>query len=141
MSQSQLADAMEKGRLVFHNVNGEVRILEDINTFVSVTKRKNELFCMNQTIRVCDQIANDIALLFNKTYLGKVPNNAPGRAALWNDIYVYLLELERLEAIQNLNPDNILCAEGTEKRAVYVLIKELNIVNAMSQLYMDVEIM
>ena len=141
MSQSQLADAMEKGRLVFHNVNGEVRILEDINTFVSVTKRKNELFCMNQTIRVCDQIANDIALLFNRTYLGKVPNNAAGRAALWNDIYVYLLELERLEAIQNLNPDNILCAEGTEKRAVYVLIKELNIVNAMSQLYMDVEIM
>lgn len=141
LSQSQLEEAMELGHFVFHNVNGEVRVLEDINTFVSVTKRKDTLFQMNQTIRVCDQIANDIAVLFNTIYLGKVPNNATGRAALWNDIYVYLQELERLEAIQNLNPDNILCAEGTEKKAVYVMIGGLNIVNAMSQLYMDVEIM
>ena len=140
LSQSQLEEAMEKGRFVFHNVNGEVRVLEDINTFVSVTKRKDTLFQMNQTIRVCDQIANDIAVLFNTIYLGKVPNNANGRAALWNDIFVYLQELERLEAIQNLNPDNIKCAEGSKKKAVYVLISGLNIVNAMSQLYMDVEI-
>lgn len=141
LAQSQLEEAMEKGRFVFHNVNGEVRVLEDINTFVSVTKRKDTLFQMNQTIRVCDQIANDIAVLFNTIYLGKVPNNANGRSALWNDIFVYLQELERLEAIQNLNPDNIVCAEGTEKKAVYVMISGLNIVNAMSQLYMDVEIM
>ena len=40
-------------------------------------------FSSNQTIRVLDQIANDIAVLFGKKYIGKVPNDAAGR--IWNN--------------------------------------------------------
>ena len=43
-TQSQLADALESGKFIFHNVTGEVRVLEDINTFTSVTDEKALIF-------------------------------------------------------------------------------------------------
>lgn len=44
----------------------------NINSIVSTTADKNEDFQMNQIIRALDQIGNDIAVLFNTKYLGKV---------------------------------------------------------------------
>ena len=61
---------------MFHNVNGDVRILEDIDSMITVSDTKGDVFKSNQTIRVCDQIANDTAVLFNTRYLGTVPNDA-----------------------------------------------------------------
>ena len=55
-------------RQVLHSVGTEVRVLEDINSLVTLTEDKNELFQSNQTIRVLDQIAMDIASLFNTKY-------------------------------------------------------------------------
>ena len=40
---------------------------------------RDRVFQSNQTIRVCDQIANDTAVLFNTRYVGTVPNDASGR--------------------------------------------------------------
>ena len=71
-TQRQLEDGVKKGKFLFHKVGEEVRVLDDINTFVSVTVDKNEDFQSNQVIRVLDQIGNDIAVLFNTKYLGKV---------------------------------------------------------------------
>lgn len=136
--QSQLEDAIDNGRFMFHNVNGEVRVLEDINTLRSTSDVKGDDFKMNQTIRVCDQIANDVAVLFNTRYLGKVQNDGAGRGALWNDIVYYLTQLEALRAIENLNPDNITCEVGSSKKTVLLTVNGLYIVNAMSQLYMSV---
>ena len=61
---------------MLHDVDGETRVLSDINTFVSITDEKGADFSSNQTIRVLDQIANDIAVLFGTKYLGKVPTTA-----------------------------------------------------------------
>ena len=54
-------------------------MLEDINTLLTLSDTKGEIFQSNQTIRVCDQIANDVAVLFGQKYLGTVPNDASGR--------------------------------------------------------------
>lgn len=70
-TQSQLADALESGKFIFHNVTGEVRVLEDINTFTSVTDEKSIDFSNNQTIRVIDQIANDVVLYSIRNILVK----------------------------------------------------------------------
>ena len=51
-TQAELEAAIKSGRLMFHNVNGETRILEDINSLVTVSDTKGDVFKSNQTIRV-----------------------------------------------------------------------------------------
>lgn len=135
-TQSQLADALESGKFIFHNVTGEVRVLEDINTFTSVTDEKSIDFSNNQTIRVIDQIANDIAALFNTKYLGKIPNNASGRISLQSDVVAIHRALEDIQAIENFSADDIVVAQGDTKKSV-VLTDKITVINAMSQLYMS----
>ena len=81
-SQTELENGIKEGSFMFHMVDEKVNILTDINSFISITDEKSPDFSSNQTIRVLDQIANDIAVLFGKKYIGKVPNDAPGRISL-----------------------------------------------------------
>ena len=136
-TQSQLEAGIKAGKFMFHQVNNQVRVLEDINTFVSVTDEKSSDFSSNQTIRVLDQIANDIATLFNSKYLGKVPNDASGRISLWNDIVKHHQELESIRAIENFEPDQVTVEKGDTKKAV-VVQDYVTPMNAMAQLYMTV---
>lgn len=134
--QSELEDAMQNGKFMFHNVNGEVRVLADINTFTSGTNEKPvEIFGENQCIRVMDQKANDIAVLFNNKYLGKVPNDAAGRISLWNDIVKYNKELQDIRAIQDFNPDDVTVNQGDAKNSV-VVGDAITIIVGMGKLYM-----
>lgn len=137
-TQAELEAAIKAGRLMFHNVNGDTRVLEDINTLVTLTAEKGEIFQSNQTVRVCDQIANDVAVLFNTRYVGIVPNDASGRATLWNDIVKLIQQLETLRAVEDFDPDTVSVDIGDRKGSVLLTVDGLNIVNAMSQLYMSV---
>jgi hypothetical protein len=136
-TQMQLEAAIKAGKLIFHQVNDTVRILEDINTFISVTDGKSADFSSNQTMRVLDQIGNDIASLFNTKYLGKVPNDNAGRISLWNDIVKHHQELEAIRAIENFEPDRLTVVKGDTKKAV-VVTDYVTPINAMAQLYMTV---
>ena len=140
-TQAELEAAIKAGRLMFHNVNGDVRILEDIDSLITVSDTKGDVFKSNQTIRVCDQIANDTAVLFNTRYLGTVPNDAAGRIALWNDSCKLHQDLESIRAIEDFDPDSVTVEQGDTKKAVLCTVKDLNVVNAMAQLYMSVIIM
>lgn len=137
-TQAELEAALKAGRFIFHNVNGLTRALEDVNTLLTLSDTKGEVFQSNQTMRVCDQIANDIAVLFNERYVGVVPNDASGRATLWGDITHYIRELEKIRAVENFDPDSVTCEQGDKKKAVLVTVNGLNVVNAMAQLYMSV---
>lgn len=137
-TQAELEAAIKAGKFMFHNVNGDTRVLEDINTLVTLTAEKGEIFQSNQTVRVCDQIANDVAVLFNTRYVGIVPNDASGRATLWNDIVKLIQQLETLRAVEDFDPDTVSVNIGDHKGSVLLTIDGLNIVNAMSQLYMSV---
>lgn len=136
-TQSELEAGIMEGSFMFHLVDGDVVVLEDINTFTSITDEKSSDFSSNQTIRVLDQIANDIAVLFGTKYIGKVPNDASGRISLWNDIVKHHQELQNIRAIENFNPDNVTVAQGDTKKAV-VVADYVTPVNAMAQLYMTV---
>lgn len=135
--QSQLEKSIRDGELVFHKVGDEIRILEDINSFVSVTVDKNEDFSGNQIIRVLDQIGNDIAVLFNKRYLGKVQNNNSGRLAFWSELVTYNEELQKLQAIENFEADELKVEKGNDKKSV-VVTNPVMPVASMSKLYMTV---
>jgi hypothetical protein len=133
-TQKQLEDAIKAGKFMFHRVNDTVKVLEDINTFVSFTDEKSEDFASNQTIRTIDQCGNDVARIFNDKYLGKIANNESGRISLWNDIVKHHQELERMGAIENFDPKKVEVTQGEKKKAV-VVYDAITPVNAMSQLY------
>lgn len=136
-TQTELENGIREGSFMFHQVDEKVVVLEDINSFISITDEKSSDFSSNQTIRVLDQIANDIAVLFGKKYIGKVPNDASGRVSLWNDIVKHHMELQNICAIENFNPDNVTVVQGDTKKAV-VVTDYVTPVNAMAQLYMTV---
>ena len=136
-TQSQLETCITSGQIAFHNVYGEIRLLEDVNSLTTTTADKGEDFKSNQTIRVIDQIANDIAKLFNTKYLGKIPNNASGRVSLWADIVAHHRQLEEIQAIENFDATLVTVEQGKTKKSV-VVNDVITVVNAMSQLYMTV---
>ncbi|MPN08479.1 hypothetical protein SDC9_155761 [bioreactor metagenome] len=134
-TQSQLEAAIQVGKFLFHKVGDSVRVLKDINTLVTTTADKGSIFKDNQTIRVIDQIANDIATLFNTKYLGVVPNDASGRISLWADIVKHHEQLEEIRAIENFDDSSVVVAQGDTKQSV-VVNDVVTIVNSMVQLYM-----
>lgn len=138
-TQTQLETCLTSGQFVFHLVYGDVCVLEDINSLTTTSVDKGDDFKSNQTMRVVDQIANDIAKLFNTKYLGKIPNNASGRVSLWADIVHHHRQLEEIQAIENFDSALLTVEQGDTKKAV-VVNDAVTPVNAMAILYMTVVI-
>jgi hypothetical protein len=136
-TQSQLEAAINAGEFTFHQVDNDVRVLMDINSLVTTSDTKGDVFKDNQTIRVIDQIANDIAVLFNTKYLGAVPNDNAGRISLWSDVVKHHKQLQDIRAIEDFEEDDVTVAQGDTKKAV-VVNDAITVVNAMTQLYMTV---
>lgn len=137
--QSELNAAIDAGEYVFHKVGAEVRVLTDINSFVTFGSDKNSDFSMNQVIRVLDQMGNDIAVLFNTKYLGKIQNNESGRVSFWNDLVTYNKELETLNTIEGFESTDVTVEAGNDKRSV-VVTNAVQPVAAMEKLYMTVQV-
>ena len=138
-TQAELKAAVRAGEFVFHRVGKDVRVLDDINTMTTVTETQGEVFKDNQTIRVMDQIANDIAVLFNTKYLGVVPNDNAGRISLWSDIVKHHEKLREIRAIENFSDKDVTVSEGNSKKSVTVT-DLVTVVNAMGKLYMTVTV-
>ncbi len=134
-TQTELEAALLAGKFIFHAVGDSVRVLEDINCLVTTTADKGDIFKDNQTIRVIDQIANDIATLFNTKYLGVVPNDASGRISLWADIVKHHEQLQSIRAIEDFSDADVTVAQGNTKKSV-VVNDVVTVVNTMVQLYM-----
>ena len=138
-TQVQLSAAIKSGEFVLHKVGSDIRVLEDINSLVTTSDTKGDVFKENQTIRVIDQIANDIAVLFNTKYLGVVPNDAAGRISLWTDIVKHHEQMQGIRAIENFSDADVTVAQGDSKKSV-VVTDAVTVVNAMSKLYMTVTV-
>lgn len=138
-TQNQLKQAVKDGEFILHKVNSDVRVLEDINSMVTVTDTCGEIFKDNQTIRVIDQLGNDDAVLFNTKYLGVVPNNASGRTSLWSDLVKIRQELQKMGAIENFTDSDVVIEQGDSRKAV-IVTSSVQVINAMSKLYMTVTV-
>ena len=136
-TQAELSGNLKAGKFMLHKVGDQIRVLGDVNTFVSVNADKSADFSDNQVVRVLDQIGNDIAVLFNERYLGQVPNDAAGRISLWNDIVRHHQQLADVRAIEEFSSDSIVVSEGSTKKSV-VVSDRITPVSAMAQLYMTV---
>ena len=138
-TQSQLEECINAGKFIFHAVDGEYRVLADINSLVNTTSELGEAFKENQTVRIIDQIAYDDATLFKNKYLGAVPNDEAGRISLWNDLVEHRKTLQKMRAIENFKDEDITVEQGSKKTSV-VITSSICPVNAMTQLYITTEI-
>lgn len=146
IKQFDLELAIKRGYLTFHDeidaasgdMTPHVRILADINTFTNFSKEKNKNFSYNQAIRVIDNLSVDFSRLFANYHRGKTNNDSIGQISLWNDGVDVLNQYQQLRAIQNFDSKNLpLPVEGKEENSVYWPM-EVDIVYAMSKLYMVV---
>lgn len=134
-TQPELEAGIAAGKFMFHKVEDEIRVLTDINTFVSFTEEKGEDFSSNQVIRVIDQCGNDTARIFNNKYLGNIQNDASGRVSFWGDIDTHRKQMQTIRAIEDWDNSKLIVEQGNKKKAVAVS-EVLKPTVAMEQLYM-----
>lgn len=139
LKKSEYIKGLQKGQFLFYEEDGTLRVLRDINSLTSFVAEKNSDFSSNRVVRVLDSIANDVANIFSKYYLGKQSNNANGRNLLKAEILAYHEELMRLEAIEGLTAEDITVEKGAEKQDV-VVYESIQPVDAMEKLYMKIEV-
>ena len=139
MKKSAYIKGIENGQFLFYEEEDGLRVLRDINSFTSFEAAKNSDFSSNRVVRVLDSIANDVANIFSRYYLGKQSNNANGRNLLKAEILAYHEELMKIEAIENFTADDITVEKGMEKQDV-VVYESVQPVDAMEKLYMKVEV-
>ena len=138
-TQTELANFIDAGKFTFHKVGNEIKVLSDCNTLMTTTVDKGDIFKDNKTIRVIDQIATDIAYIFNEKYLGVIPNDDSGRTALWNDVVKIHKELSDIAAIEEVADDDIVISQGNTNKSVLISDK-ITIIGTMAQLYMNVTV-
>ncbi len=134
-TNSELKEAIQNGEIAFYYDNTNVKVLKDINTFTSFTSEKNSDFSNNQVIRILDTTANDIAVIFNDYYLGKMQNDTLGRDIFKSEVIEYFNSLQSIRAIDNFEEDNISVSKGSEKGDV-ILDVLIEPAAAMDKLYM-----
>lgn len=137
-TQAELAEAIDAGEFVFHKVGSVHKVLTDINSLVSVTEAKGDDFKNNQTVRVINQIGNDVAALFNGSYLGKVQNDEAGRASFWGALVGYFNDLLQLRAIQNFDANTDVVVEAGQTPDAVLVTTQITPVSCMEKLYMVV---
>lgn len=138
-TQTQLENFINGGKFAFHEAGEKVRVLADINSFVTLTEEEQGEFKNNQSVRVFYQQVTDISATFNKNWQGITPNDADGRSAFRGVVIKYLQTLQDIRAIQEFDPDTVVVEKGDAKGAV-LLSYPTNAVNAMYQLYATITV-
>lgn len=133
-TQTQLINFIDAGKFVFHEAGKKVRVLDDINSFVTVTEEEQSDFKSNQTVRVLYQQIVDIGAVFNQNWQGISPNDADGRSGLRGAMIKYFEQLQEIRAIQEFDPEDVVVYAGAEKGDV-MADWATNPVNAMKKLY------
>ena len=136
-TQTELEQFIKTGKFVFHNVDGDINVLTDINTFVTYTQTKGSDFSSNQIVRGMDMRALAITNLHNKKYVGKIQNNDAGRTSLWDDIVSLAREQEADGTLENYDSSKLVVTAGKDKKS-NVVTEELDFVCAMEKLYMTI---
>lgn len=134
-TQTELVKSIQDGEFILHKVGADIRVLEDVNSLVTTSEEKGEIFKDNQTVRVIDQLANDTAVLFNDKYLGKAPNDEAGRSSFWSDLVKQREEMQRIRAIENFSDKDVVVERGESKKSV-VVTDTIEVINSMAKLYM-----
>lgn len=139
LTNSQIAEQIADGNVVFFADDGVVKVYQDINTLVSYTPEIGEAFHKNRVMRLCNTIANDIYQQFSDSFIGVVNNNADGRMQFKSAIVGYLLDIQANQGIQNFTADDVEVLPGEDIDAILVNIA-IQPVDSVEKIYMTVDV-
>lgn len=140
IKHEDIEKGLDAGKLILsRREDGAVVVEKDQNSLHIFTPSKGYVFSKNRPLRTLDQINNDIKLLFNTSYLGKVSNNENGRNIFKGDLANYLKQLEAQEAIQNFSIDDLSVVAGDDIDSIIVNLY-VQPVDSMEKLYMTVNV-
>ena len=133
--------AIEKGQLKMIKTDGEIKLLEDINSFTNFSKELTEDWALNEVVRIVMQRVQNISMLFNKYYMHKELNDDIGRNKLWADVAYDAKERfqNQLRIIENYTEEDTRVTKGEQKGGV-VIYDAITPVVTMSKLYLTVAI-
>lgn len=121
MTKTEMEAAITAGEFIFKVDSAQnVTVVYDINSLTSITVDKAKQFTKNRVIRTIDGINNDVTVIFESNYVGKVNNNADGRSMLRATLIEYFNELQRLSAIQNFTAEDVVVNAGVDSDAVVI---------------------
>ncbi|MGG4344923.1 phage tail sheath family protein [Paenibacillus lautus] len=139
-TNSELIKAIQNGELVLTATNGQVQIVQDINTLKTLSVNRSRAYKKNRVVRTLDAIANDIKRTFETNYIGKVNNDADGRNLMKAEIISYLDTLQGLGAIQNFDPQtDIEVLPGNDVESVLVNLA-VQVVDSVEKIYLSVTV-
>ncbi len=140
MTKTEMETAIQNGEFIFKVDSAQnVTAVYDINSLTSITVDKGKPFTKNRVVRVIDGINNDITTIFESNYVGKVNNNDDGRSLLRATLIEYFNELQRLNAIQNFQPEDVTVSPGTDIDAV-VIDCYIQPVDSVEKIYITVNL-
>lgn len=141
MTDSEIEEALENGKfLLSKNEDGDIKVEQDINSLHTFTKEKDYTFSKNRVIRTLDEIGTTVKSTWEKSYMGKVDNNATGRSLFKGDLIAYGNELQRLNAIQEFDgTEDITISQGGDLDSVVVDLA-IKPVDSMEKLYMTITV-
>ena len=137
LTHSDTIDALRAGQFVFTERRGRVVVEQDINSLTEFTPEKNQTFSKNRAMRVLDDIANSVKQLFEDVFIGRVSNDADGRALFRSGVIEYMNTLQGMNAIQNFGASDVRIAPGIHGDSVVVHL-DVQPTDAMEKLYMSV---
>ena len=140
LTKSDMEAAVQNGKFIFKVDSAQnVTAVYDINSLTRITPEKGKQFTKNRVIRTIDGINNDIVTIFESNYVGKVDNNADGRSLLRATLIEYFNELQRLNAIQNFQPEDVTVSPGADSDAV-VIDCYIQPVDSVEKIYITVNL-
>lgn len=139
LTNSQLIAGITAGNIVLAEEFGAVKVMQDINSLVTYTPDKGEVFHKNRVMRLCNTIANDIYLQFSQSYIGRVNNNEDGRNQFKSAIVGYMLQLQGEQAIQNFEADDVEVLPGEDIDSIVVNVA-IQVVDSVEKVYLTVTV-
>ena len=140
MTKTEMEAAITAGKFIFKvDAMQNVTAVYDINSLTTFTVDKGKQFCKNRVVRTISNINNDIKIIFESNYVGKVDNNATGRSLLRASLIEYFNELQRLNAIQNFVAEDVVVNPGNDIDAV-VIECYIQPVDSIEKIYINVNL-
>lgn len=139
LTDSQIGQGIEDGKLILSADDGDVLIEQDINSLTAFTEETGEVYHYNRTMRLCNTFANDIYRIFRRGFIGVANNNERGRMNFKSRIVGYLLDMQAAEAIQTFTPDDVEVVPGADAVSVLVNVA-FQVVGSIEKVYMTVSV-
>jgi hypothetical protein len=139
LTQEQQIKALNDGEFTFFEEFGSIKVLQDINSFISFEPTKGKQFRKNRVIRTIFGYANDAYATFSKYYIGVTPNDDAGRSLLKAELLNLLLRYQGIRAVQNVVADDVIVNRGKESDAV-VIETYMQPVDSIEKIYINITI-